>query len=115
MSLFRAVAPHLTALSAPTARLSAARFSSSDAKVPSKDDLNPTSKESTRSATNDEIAHDDDAAYNPNRTNPVDEKQTAGREVRDIETFPSSSMELCGGEAVEVPSDVTMFLSGFWL
>ncbi|KAA8909651.1 hypothetical protein FN846DRAFT_597526 [Sphaerosporella brunnea] len=80
MSLLRVVAPRFTALSTPTTRLTAARFGSSDAGVPSKDELSPRSKESTRSATHDEIAHDDDAAYNPNRTNPEDEKHAAGRE-----------------------------------
>lgn len=52
----------------------------SDSKVPGKDDINVTSKESTRSGTNDEVAHTDEAAYGKS-TNPAQEKATAGAEV----------------------------------
>lgn len=48
-------------------------------KLPSKDDVNPTSKENTRSGTHDKIAHTDGAAYGPS-TNPIEEKAMA--EVR---------------------------------
>jgi hypothetical protein len=52
----------------------------SEAKIHSKDDLSPRSKESTRSGTNDEIAGDN-SAYNPRTTNPVAEKSETGAEV----------------------------------
>lgn len=48
--------------------------------VPSKDDLNPTSKENTQSGTHDEIAHMNEAAYGSS-TNPVEEKAMATAEV----------------------------------
>lgn len=48
--------------------------------IPSKDDVNPTSKENTQSGTHDEIAHTNEAAYGSS-TNPVEEKAMAAAEV----------------------------------
>jgi len=52
----------------------------SDSKVADKDDLHLVSKESTRSGTDDELAHDN-AAFNPSMTNPQDQKAAVGFEV----------------------------------
>ncbi|KAF8539774.1 hypothetical protein BDD12DRAFT_836395 [Trichophaea hybrida] len=62
----------------PSLTLSTRRLARSTSKIPHKDSLNPTSKETTRSGTNDEIAHDD-AAYNSD-TNPASQKAAAGKE-----------------------------------
>lgn len=84
--------------------------SDSDAKIPSKDDVDPSSKESTRSATHDEIARNSDVAFNPGKTNPVDEKTTAGAEVCD--QFSSAG---AGTDALTIPGVTDMFVAGFWL
>jgi hypothetical protein len=52
----------------------------SDSKVADKDDLHPVSKESTRSGTDDELAHNN-ASFNPSMTNPQDQKAAVGSEV----------------------------------
>ncbi|RPA96667.1 hypothetical protein L873DRAFT_1207028 [Choiromyces venosus 120613-1] len=56
--------------------------STSDAKIPSKEDLNPTSKENTRTGTHDEVAHADNTAYNPDLTDPGSERLSAGIETK---------------------------------
>jgi hypothetical protein len=58
--------------------------------------LNPQPKEYTKTGTHDEIAHDEDAAFNPNKTNPAEEKATAGEEVRNqnISLWSSSTTSL---------------------
>lgn len=81
---------------APTARLlpSAVRAlhgsneRASEAKIPSRDSINVSSKESTRSGTNDELAHNN-TAYDPSTTNPQTEKRQSGVEVG---STPSSSL-----------------------
>lgn len=57
-------------------------------KIPSKDDVNPTSKENSRSGTHDEIAHTNKAAYGSN-TNPVEQKAMAAAEVRPFNSIVS--------------------------
>lgn len=52
----------------------------SDEKIGSKDDLNPRRREGTKSGYDDEIASDN-AAYDPNVTNPEKEKKMVGNEV----------------------------------
>ncbi|KAI5849875.1 hypothetical protein BZA05DRAFT_401825 [Tricharina praecox] len=83
--------PRLVRPTVATTSITATRYKSHKANtsgdVPSKDELKPTSKESTRSGTNDQIAHED-AAFNPN-SNPVEEKGDVGRE----EGSPSYGME----------------------
>ncbi|KAH0614917.1 uncharacterized protein H6S33_000553 [Morchella sextelata] len=59
--------------------------------VPSKDDINTSSKENTRSSTNDEVAHASEAAYG-RATNPFEEKQVADREEKT--TKPGSPLEV---------------------
>lgn len=58
--------------------------------IPSKDDVNPTSKENTQSGTHDEIAHTNEAAYGPN-TNPVEERAMAATEVSSFNSIVSNS------------------------
>ena len=58
--------------------------STSDAKIPSREDLNPTSWENTGTGTHDEVAHADSASYDPDLTDPGRERESAGAEVRII-------------------------------
>jgi len=114
----------LTTRFTPTFVASAGRrtLASSTSKIPHKDDLTPTSKESTRSGTNDEIAHDD-VAYNSD-TNPASEKAAAGREVCSVVSFPGLrrggiAAAAAGVEWNDVDFDFDMhvgvMLGGFWL
>ncbi|KAH8154156.1 uncharacterized protein LAJ45_01924 [Morchella importuna] len=59
--------------------------------VPSKDDINTSSKENTRSGTNDEVAHAGEAAYG-RATNPFEEKQVTDSEEKT--TTPGSPLEV---------------------
>jgi len=43
-----------------------------------KDSINRESNEYAKSGTDDQAAAQDDAAYNPNKTSPEDQKETAG-------------------------------------
>ena len=73
--------PTVTTIYTTATRLKSQSASASSGEVPSKDELKPTSKESTRSGTNDQIARDD-AAFSRS-TDPAVEKSEVGRgEVR---------------------------------
>ncbi|KAF8244114.1 hypothetical protein K440DRAFT_25287 [Wilcoxina mikolae CBS 423.85] len=103
--------------------LSTRRLASSTSKIPHKDSLNPTSKESTRSGTNDEIAHDD-AAYNSD-TDPASQKAAAGKEVCSVISFPRLGGGVSAATSGVVWDDVDLnvndvaragvMLGGFWL
>lgn len=67
------------AVAAPETPKSMSEFES-DRKIPSKNDVDPTSKETTGSGTHNEVAHTNKAAYGP-CTNPVEEKELAEAEV----------------------------------
>ncbi|KAI1211262.1 uncharacterized protein F4807DRAFT_30226 [Annulohypoxylon truncatum] len=79
--------PHLTSTTSTTVRLAASRqvHQSSALRAPYKDDmdresLKPKSHEYTQGGTDEDVATKQDAAFNPNKTDPDTEKKAAAEE-----------------------------------
>ncbi|KAI0009231.1 hypothetical protein F4779DRAFT_617805 [Xylariaceae sp. FL0662B] len=86
-SAVRARAPaHTNAAATITSRLAARQIHQSTTQsTPYKDDmdresLKPRAHENTQAGTDEQVAHNPDAAYNPNKTDPETEKEAAGAE-----------------------------------
>ncbi|KAL7275641.1 hypothetical protein RUND412_001401 [Rhizina undulata] len=71
---------YTTSTTAGSGRPSRSHETSSEKKIPSKDEIVPVSKEGTLSGTNDEVAHEDRTAYDPRTTSPLEAKRIAGAE-----------------------------------
>lgn len=74
--LTRTLQPSLTRPLSTTPRL----FTGDDRKTQSKDDLNPQSSEYSQTGSDDAVASNEDAAFNPDKTKPEESMNTSKKE-----------------------------------